>query len=79
MGNGAKAQQKRERAKKAAGGVAKSQLKANEAAKTIMCQRCKQTFMCTARRDTLQDHSTKCKAEFDACFPGYVDPPSKKK
>jgi hypothetical protein len=38
-GNGAKAKQKRERnAKKEEGGVAKSQLKTNEQAKTVQCK-----------------------------------------
>jgi hypothetical protein len=46
---GAKAAMKRERNAKAAGGVAKSQLKQNEAAKDIQCTICKATFLKTTR------------------------------
>lgn len=42
---GAKAQQKRERNAAKAGATAKSQLKVNEAAKNIICQTCRQTFV----------------------------------
>ncbi|KAJ1730271.1 hypothetical protein LPJ61_003099 [Coemansia biformis] len=78
MGNGAKAKTKRERDQKKPGtGVAKSQLKVNEAAKNTICQRCRQTFLCTVRRDALEAHSTKCNAAFDVCFPTYVDPTKK--
>jgi len=56
-GNGAKAAQKRERNaeknKKAAG----SQLKSNEAAKTITCQQCKQSFFGTMRKPALTEHA----------------------
>jgi hypothetical protein len=56
-GNGAKAAQKRERNaeknKKAAG----SQLKANEAAKTIKCELCKQSFLGTMRKPALTTHA----------------------
>jgi len=56
-GNGAKAAQKRERNadknKKAAG----SQLKANEAAKTIKCELCKQSFLGTMRKPALSTHA----------------------
>jgi len=56
-GNGAKAAQKRERNadknKKPAG----SQLKANEAAKTIVCVQCKQSFLGTMRRPALETHA----------------------
>jgi hypothetical protein len=48
MGNGAKAQQKRERNQKD-GKVAKSQLKSNEKAMDIQCQICKSTFLKTTR------------------------------
>ncbi|KAI9474922.1 hypothetical protein BX667DRAFT_507198 [Coemansia mojavensis] len=49
MGNGAKAQQKRERNKKSAGAAAKSQLKQNEMAKNVMCNICRNTFLCTVK------------------------------
>ena len=57
MGNGARyvvrdltsAQQKRERNAKGTGKEAKSQLKANEAAKNIVCQICRQSFLMTVR------------------------------
>jgi hypothetical protein len=56
-GNGAKAAQKRERNaeknKKAAG----SQLKQNEAAKTIVCVLCKQAFLGTMRKPALSTHA----------------------
>jgi hypothetical protein len=56
-GNGAKAAQKRERNadknKKAAG----SQLKQNEAAKTIVCVLCKQSFLGTMRKPALSTHA----------------------
>ncbi|KAJ2715910.1 hypothetical protein H4R19_000938 [Coemansia spiralis] len=73
MGNGAKAKTKREREQaKGKGGTAKSQLKVNEAAKNTICQRCRQTFLCTVRQDALEAHSVKCKSTFDVCFPGYA-------
>ena len=56
-GNGAKAAQKRERnadkLKKSAG----SQLKQNEAAKTIVCTQCKQSFLGTMRKPALTTHA----------------------
>lgn len=48
-GNGAKAAQKRERNAKDAKGAAKSQLKVNEAAKSIQCKVCFATFLSTTR------------------------------
>ncbi|KID75277.1 uncharacterized protein G6M90_00g058880 [Metarhizium brunneum] len=48
MGNGAKAQQKRERNAKD-GKVAKSQLKVNQQAMNIQCQICKATFLSTTK------------------------------
>ncbi|CAO3698782.1 unnamed protein product [Rhizopus microsporus] len=48
MGNGAKAQMKRERnAKQNQKKEGASQLKANAAAKNIICKTCFQTFLCT--------------------------------
>ncbi|KAH0590413.1 hypothetical protein H2248_000568 [Termitomyces sp. 'cryptogamus'] len=50
MGNGAKAQQKRERnADKNAAKGSKSQSKVNEAAKSIVCSDCRQSFLITTR------------------------------
>lgn len=59
-GNGAKAAQRRERNteknKKAAG----SQLKSIEAAKTIVCAKCKQSFISTMRKPALTAHAEVC-------------------
>ncbi|KAI0405791.1 At2g23090 like protein [Xylaria palmicola] len=49
MGNGAKAQQKRERNAKDANKGAKSQLKTNQKAMDIQCAICKSTFLKTTR------------------------------
>ncbi|TDL28745.1 DUF1909-domain-containing protein [Rickenella mellea] len=73
MGNGAKAQQKRDRAggKPAPKKDAKSQLKVNEAAKNIVCQVCRQPFMSTTREPALLDHVEKKHPEKTRadCFP----------
>lgn len=71
MGNGAKAQQKRERnSQKSDNKGGKSQMKVNEAAKSIVCQTCKQAFLITTRAPALEEHSqnkhSKAMAE---CFP----------
>ncbi|GAK64338.1 DUF1909-domain-containing protein [Moesziomyces antarcticus] len=83
MGNGAKiadivggwvfrAQQKRERNAKAAGGEAKSQKKVNEAAKNVMCMTCRQTFLLTVREPALQQHaSDRHNKTLAECFPGF--------
>ncbi|WFD30667.1 hypothetical protein MSPP1_001689 [Malassezia sp. CBS 17886] len=73
MGNGARAQQKRERnAKAGAGGAAKSQLKVNEAAKSIICQTCRQTFLITVREPALKQHAeNKHGKEIKDCFPSW--------
>eukprot|EP01132_Coremiostelium_polycephalum_P005393 gene5393-6726_t len=72
-GNGARAQQKRERnAKKQDGaGQAKSQLKSNEAAKTIICNVCRASFLCTAKEPELRTHAENKHAakKFEECFP----------
>ncbi|CUA73646.1 hypothetical protein RSOLAG22IIIB_01182 [Rhizoctonia solani] len=76
MGNGAKAQQKQQRnAKKTQDSAAKSQLKTNEAAKSIICQTCRQTFLSTTRLPALTQHvenkhSGKTVAD---CFPNYKE------
>jgi len=80
-GNQAKAAQKRERnakkntAKK--GGT--SQLKNNERAKTIVCDVCLISFMCTASRDHLAEHAqNRHDKTLQECFPNYVPPEEKK-
>ncbi|KAG0240335.1 hypothetical protein BGW41_007048 [Actinomortierella wolfii] len=78
MGNGQKAQMRRERNAKDAGGAAKSQLKANEAAKNIICVICRQTFLCTIRAKNLEEHaSNKHGKGLQDCFPGFVETPKK--
>ncbi|EGO03615.1 hypothetical protein SERLA73DRAFT_175156 [Serpula lacrymans var. lacrymans S7.3] len=72
MGNGAKAAQKRERnnAKNDPKG-SKSQAKVNEAAKNIICQTCKQTFLLTTRAPALEEHAqNKHSKTMSECFPG---------
>ncbi|KAI1811766.1 At2g23090 like protein [Poronia punctata] len=71
MGNGAKAQQKRERNAKD-GKAAKSQLKTNVSAMNIQCQICKSTFLSTTRAPQLTEHATNkhSKALLD-CFPTF--------
>ncbi|KAF3023540.1 hypothetical protein E8E14_009558 [Neopestalotiopsis sp. 37M] len=84
MGNGAKAQQKRERNAKDSK-VAKSQLKVNQAAMDIQCQICKSTFLKTTRAphqiaDTyrlsptrLEQHAQNKHSKAIAdCFPTYT-------
>ncbi|KAF8306042.1 DUF1909-domain-containing protein [Clavulina sp. PMI_390] len=72
MGNGAKAQQKRERNAKAAGSGGKSTLKANEAAKNIICKVCFATFLQTSRAPALLEHATnKHNKPGSECFPDF--------
>ncbi|KAH8120639.1 DUF1909-domain-containing protein [Phellopilus nigrolimitatus] len=69
MGNGAKAQQRRDRADKAGAKGGKSQLKVNEASKNIVCKICKQPFMMTAREPALVEHAqNKHSKTKDECF-----------
>ncbi|KAJ7071244.1 At2g23090 like protein [Mycena amicta] len=72
MGNGAKAAQKRERnADKNAAKGSKSQAKVNEAAKSIVCTTCKQTFLITTRAPALAEHAdNKHGKSLADCFPG---------
>ncbi|EAW12227.1 uncharacterized protein ACLA_061890 [Aspergillus clavatus NRRL 1] len=78
MGNGAKAASKRERNAKDAKGSAKSQLKVNEAAKDIMCNVCRQTFLRTTRAPALTEHaSNKHSKTLQDCFPNFVETPKK--
>jgi len=73
MGNGAKAQQKRERNGKGAAGAAKSQLKSNQAATNIICQTCRQTFFTTTRQPALEEHaSNKHSKTLAECFPSFL-------
>ncbi|ORY07759.1 DUF1909-domain-containing protein [Basidiobolus meristosporus CBS 931.73] len=74
MGNGQKAQHKRERNAAKAGKGATSQLKANAKAQTVICQTCRQTFLCTIRAKALTEHSeNKHGKPLDQCFPGFVE------
>ncbi|KAH9906560.1 At2g23090 like protein [Xylariomycetidae sp. FL2044] len=71
MGNGAKAQQKRERNQKD-NKAAKSQLKVNQKAMDIQCQICKSTFLKTTRAPQLTEHAAnKHSKTLPECFPGY--------
>lgn len=56
MGNGAKAQQKRERNQKDSK-AAKSQLKVNQQAMDIQCVVCKSTFLKTTKAPALTEHA----------------------
>ncbi|KAK5053938.1 hypothetical protein LTR84_001900 [Exophiala bonariae] len=69
MGNGARAQQKRERnADKGPKGPA-SQLKANAAAQTYKCKTCFQTFQSTTARKALEAHATdRHSKQAEECF-----------
>ncbi|ORX49018.1 DUF1909-domain-containing protein [Piromyces finnis] len=71
MGNGQKAQHRRERMKETASKGGKSQLKINEKAKNIICEVCRTTFLCTVREKALQEHvSNKHPGKsFTDCFP----------
>merc|ERR1711939_376476 len=71
-GNAQQAAQKRERnAKKNATSTASSQLKSNEKALSIICNVCKQTFLCTSNPKTLKEHADNKhpKNTFAQCFP----------
>ncbi|KAF4510231.1 hypothetical protein G6O67_002136 [Ophiocordyceps sinensis] len=71
MGNGNRAQQKRERNQKDQQTTAKSQLKVNEKAMNIQCQICKATFLQTTKAPALLEHaSNKHKKGLTDCFPG---------
>jgi len=74
MGNGAKAQQKRERnADKSSAKGSKSQAKVNEAAKNIICQTCKQTFLLTTRGPALEEHAlNRHNKTLKDCFPAFT-------
>ncbi|PWN54017.1 DUF1909-domain-containing protein [Violaceomyces palustris] len=72
MGNGARAQQKRERNAKDAKSGPSSQLKVNEAAKNVMCMTCRQTFLLTVREPALKEHAENKHSKTIAdCFPNW--------
>ncbi|KAI7834468.1 At2g23090 like protein, partial [Kickxella alabastrina] len=72
MGNGAKAQQKRERSAKNAPKDANSQLKVNAQAQSIKCNVCFSTFLCTTRAKQLEEHSMeKHSKKLGDCFTNY--------
>ncbi|GAM87553.1 hypothetical protein ANO11243_055800 [Dothideomycetidae sp. 11243] len=68
MGNGAKAQQKRDRNAKDTKKGPTTQLKANAAAQTIKCKKCFQTFQSTTNKQALEEHAGKHTMTYDACF-----------
>ncbi|PNS14302.1 hypothetical protein CAC42_6815 [Sphaceloma murrayae] len=69
MGNGAKAQQKRERNAADAKKGPTSQLKANAAAQSKKCKKCFQTFQSTANQKALEEHaSSKHSLKYEDCF-----------
>ncbi|KAI8048637.1 DUF1909-domain-containing protein [Syncephalis plumigaleata] len=72
MGNGSKAQMKRDRnAKNAKKSADSSQKKVNEAAKTIICSACRTTFLCTVREPALREHATNRHGKtYEECFGG---------
>ncbi|KIR59845.1 hypothetical protein I312_101493 [Cryptococcus bacillisporus CA1280] len=75
MGNGAKAQAKRDRNTKAAAGKGdQSQLKSNAAAMTIQCVTCKAVFQGTSKQLVLQQHvdSKHPKSDIKTCFPTFA-------
>ncbi|GFP56634.1 hypothetical protein ACSS6W_004872 [Trichoderma asperelloides] len=73
MGNGAKAQQKRERNAKEGKGAAKSQLKVNQQAMDIQCQICKSTFLKTTKAPALLEHAqNKHSKGLADCFPTFA-------
>ncbi|KAF4125156.1 4F5 protein family [Geosmithia morbida] len=71
MGNGAKAQQKRERNAKDQK-TAKSQLKTNQQACDIQCVVCKSTFLRTTKAPALKEHAeNKHSKQLADCFPTF--------
>ncbi|PVU89548.1 hypothetical protein BB559_005054 [Furculomyces boomerangus] len=75
MGNGAKAQTRRDRNAKDKASKAGSQLKVNQQAKNIVCTVCRSTFLCTSRAKSLAEHAeNKHNKKLEDCFPGFVEP-----
>ncbi|KAL7008606.1 hypothetical protein EMMF5_001868 [Cystobasidiomycetes sp. EMM_F5] len=74
MGNGAKAQQKRERNDGKGKAEAKSQLKTNEAAMNKQCTICKQSFFATTNKKGMDEHaSNKHSKTGKECFGAIYD------
>ncbi|KAJ3750094.1 At2g23090 like protein [Lentinula detonsa] len=72
MGNGAKANQRRERSAKNTDKGNTSQKKTNEAAKSIICQSCRQDFFITTRQPALEEHAqNKHSKTMTECFPNF--------
>ncbi|KAJ1946252.1 hypothetical protein FBU59_002072 [Linderina macrospora] len=72
MGNGAKAQMKRERNQKNAGGNKNSQLEVNKKAMNVICQVCRTSFLCTISIKALEEHcENKHSKTVKECFPGF--------
>ncbi|KAI8070906.1 At2g23090 like protein [Gongronella butleri] len=73
MGNGQKAQMKRERNAQKGTKGGNSQLKKNDAAKNIICKKCFTTFLCTSREKNLTEHAeNKHNATMKDCFPDFT-------
>ncbi|PWN20453.1 DUF1909-domain-containing protein [Microstroma glucosiphilum] len=73
MGNGARAQQKRDRNAKDAKKGPSSQLKVNQAACNVKCTVCMQTFLQTVREPALKEHAeNKHSKTIQDCFPGFA-------
>ncbi|EGU13616.1 hypothetical protein RTG_00053 [Rhodotorula toruloides ATCC 204091] len=71
-GNGAKAQQKRERNAKDAKKGPTSQLANNKAAMNLKCKICMQLFMNTSRAPQLKEHAeNKHSKDIKDCFPDF--------
>ncbi|CZT25818.1 uncharacterized protein RCC_11487 [Ramularia collo-cygni] len=69
MGNGAKAQQKRERAADKTKKGPTSQLKSNAAAKSVKCKVCFQDFQSTVNRTALDQHAeSRHSKKYEDCF-----------
>ena len=70
-GNGQKAKMRRERqAASSSSGESHSQLKVNEASKTILCGVCRQSFMSVASVSLLREHqeAKHPKVKYEDCF-----------
>ncbi|GAA5854396.1 hypothetical protein JCM3775_000798 [Rhodotorula graminis] len=73
MGNGAKAQQKRERNAKEAKKGPTSQKAANAAQMNIICTICRQSFFVTTKAPDLQQHAdSKHSKQLKDCFPTFA-------
>lgn len=67
----ARARNQEKQAKLAKGNT--SQLKVNKGAQSIICNVCRQTFVCTSNQAKLQEHidGKHNKQTFEACFPDF--------